>query len=76
MQSTVSLLNLSAIENAPVSTDPYPFFVGQDFLNPDAMDDLRRDFPDIRKVEIPVARLAAYPAATLCVGCKSAAERR
>jgi SM-20-related protein len=49
MQSTVSLLNLSAIENAPVSTDPYPFFVGRDFLNPDAMDDLRRDFPDIRK---------------------------
>ena len=49
MQSTVSLLNLSAIENAPVSTDPYPFFVGQDFLNQDAMDDLRRDFPDIRK---------------------------
>jgi DnaK suppressor protein len=26
--------------------------------------------------EIPVARLSAYPAATLCVGCKSAAERR
>jgi len=26
--------------------------------------------------EIPVARLAAYPAATLCVTCKSAAERR
>jgi DnaK suppressor protein len=26
--------------------------------------------------EIPVARLAAFPAATLCVTCKSAAERR
>jgi DnaK suppressor protein len=28
------------------------------------------------KLEIPVARLAAYPAATLCVKCKSASERR
>jgi DnaK suppressor protein len=26
--------------------------------------------------EIPVARLAAYPAATLCVSCKAADERR
>jgi DnaK suppressor protein len=26
--------------------------------------------------EIPVARLTAFPAATLCVTCKSAAERR
>jgi DnaK suppressor protein len=26
--------------------------------------------------EIPVARLAAFPSATLCVGCKSATERR
>ena len=26
--------------------------------------------------EIPVARLAAYPMATLCVKCKSVAERR
>jgi DnaK suppressor protein len=26
--------------------------------------------------EIPVARLAAFPSATLCVACKSAAERR
>jgi DnaK suppressor protein len=26
--------------------------------------------------EIPVARLAAFPAATLCVTCKTAAERR
>jgi DnaK suppressor protein len=26
--------------------------------------------------EIPVARLAAYPSATLCVKCKSASERR
>jgi hypothetical protein len=49
MQTTVSLLNLSAIENATVSTDPYPYFVGGNFLNPDAIDDLRRDFPDIRK---------------------------
>lgn len=26
--------------------------------------------------EIPVARLSAFPSATLCVGCKSATERR
>ena len=49
MQTTVSLVDLSAIANAPTSTDPYPHFIGHDFLDPDALDDLRRDFPDIRK---------------------------
>jgi SM-20-related protein len=49
MQLATSLLDLSAIAKAHTATDPYPFFMGSGFLHADAIDDLRRDFPDINK---------------------------
>lgn len=49
MQLTTSLIDLSAISNAPAETSPYPFFIGTGFLPPEAKSALRRDFPDIRK---------------------------
>lgn len=42
-------IDLEAIQRAPVSRDPYDFFLGESFLKPDAIDDLRRDFPAIDK---------------------------
>lgn len=42
-------IDLEAIRRAPVSRDPYDFFLGESFLKPDAIDDLRRDFPAIDK---------------------------
>ena len=49
MQLTTSLIDLSAITRAPAATSPYPYFIGTDFLPPEAVRELRRDFPDIRK---------------------------
>jgi len=49
MQTDTAVINLDAIRRAPLSTEPYPFFLGTDFLDPEAIDDLRRDFPDITK---------------------------
>jgi SM-20-related protein len=43
------LVDLAAIRGAPLSREPYEFILGSQFLKPDAVDDLRRDFPDIRK---------------------------
>jgi len=46
---TASSLNLDAIRQAEISREPYDYLMGQSFLNPDAIDDLRRDFPAIEK---------------------------
>lgn len=49
MQMETDILDLDAIRQAPLSKEPYPFFLGKDFLKSDAIDDLRRDFPAITK---------------------------
>lgn len=49
MASEAGIVNLDAIRNAPLSTAPYPFFLGSDFLRSDVIDALKRDFPDITK---------------------------
>ena len=45
----LSVLNADAVRQAPLSREPYSFFLGQKFLNEGALDDLRRDFPSIDK---------------------------
>jgi hypothetical protein len=45
----MSLINLSAVRDAQPSRDPYNFLLASKFLKEDAVDDLRRDFPDISK---------------------------
>ena len=45
----MAVLDFSAIQGAPLSRDPYDFFLGKDFLRPEKVADLRRDFPDIKK---------------------------
>ena len=44
-----STLNVEAVRQAQVSHDPYHWFLGSGILKQDAVDDLRRDFPNITK---------------------------
>ena len=45
----LSILNLDAVRAAPVSREPYSFFLGNDVLKPEAVDEIRQDFPAIAK---------------------------
>ena len=45
----MTVLNLDAIRQAPLRHEPYDFLLGSDFLNREAIDALRQDFPDIKK---------------------------
>ena len=44
-----ALINLDAIKSAEVHRSPYTYIVLSNFLRADAIDDLRRDFPNIQK---------------------------
>jgi hypothetical protein len=46
---TLSILNADAVRNAPLSKDPYKYFLGAGVLKDDAIPDLKRDFPNITK---------------------------
>jgi disulfide oxidoreductase YuzD len=46
---TLSVLNPDAVRNAPLSKDPYSFFLGSGILKEDAIPELKRDFPNITK---------------------------
>ena len=45
----MAVLDLAAVREAPLAHDPYDFFLGGGFLKEGRIDELRRDFPDIRK---------------------------
>lgn len=45
----MSLINLASLRAAEASRDPYDYVLASDFLQKSAVDDLRRDFPDINK---------------------------
>ncbi len=47
--SALSILDVQAVRAAPVSREPYPYTLGTDILAPEAIDGIRRDFPDIVK---------------------------
>ncbi|ACL55700.1 2OG-Fe(II) oxygenase family protein [Methylobacterium nodulans] len=47
--SGLSILNVDAVRAAPLSREPYSYILGEGVLRPEAVDDLRRDFPDIAK---------------------------
>jgi hypothetical protein len=42
-------INLSAVREAQQSRDPYDFLLASRFLKEDALEELRRDFPEINK---------------------------
>jgi len=44
-----SVIDIDAVRSAQLSHEPYDFFCGSNFLRQEAIDDLRRDFPDISK---------------------------
>ena len=46
---TLTVLEPDAIRKAPLSREPYDFFLGENFLKTDAIDTLRGDFPAIDK---------------------------
>jgi hypothetical protein len=48
-QDVFVTINADAIRNADYSTEPYPHFLGANFLREDIIPELRRDFPDIKK---------------------------
>jgi SM-20-related protein len=43
------MLNLSALEQAPVQVNPFPFLVVPNFVNEDGLDEIERDYPAISK---------------------------
>jgi hypothetical protein len=45
----LTLVNTDALHKAARSSEPYDYFLGQNFLNDNALDELRRDFPAIEK---------------------------
>ena len=45
----MSLINLSAVQEAQHSREPYDHLLASKFLKEDAIDEIRRDFPDIDK---------------------------
>ena len=49
------MLDLGRIRSTPVRTDPYPFMVVTDTLQPQGVDALLRDFPQIRHPGSPAA---------------------
>lgn len=46
---TLSILNPDAIRGSQFSKEPYPHFLGSGFIREDKIDDLRRDYPPIKK---------------------------
>ena len=53
-----SMIQLSAIAQARLSTTPFPFFIGSGFVALAAADDLSRDFPAIhRPGNVPVSEV-------------------
>jgi len=49
MANETAIVDLDAIRRATLSDEPYPFFLGREFLREEAIGDLRRDFPAITK---------------------------
>ncbi|SFU78748.1 2OG-Fe(II) oxygenase superfamily protein [Methylobacterium sp. 174MFSha1.1] len=47
--SSLSILDVDAVRAAPVSHDPYHYFLGRQVLRSEAIADLKRDFPAIAK---------------------------
>lgn len=47
--SNLRLVDADVVRNASLSKEPYSFFLGGNFLRQEAIEDLRRDFPDISK---------------------------
>jgi SM-20-related protein len=45
----LSLVNVEAVRNAPVSHEPYDYFLGSGLLKGEAVPELKRDFPSIEK---------------------------
>lgn len=42
-------IDLAAIDRSALHTEPYPFFIGSDFLRHEAIADIERDFPELKK---------------------------
>ena len=44
----MSVLDIDVIRNAELKREPYEYFIGQNFVRPEAADDLRKSFPDFK----------------------------
>jgi SM-20-related protein len=44
-----TVLDFDVVRNAPLSREPYSFFMGNGFLRPEVLEELRRTFPAITK---------------------------
>ncbi len=49
MGLSMKLIDLNAVRNAQRSREPYDFVLASKFLKSEAIDEIRRDFPDIKK---------------------------
>jgi hypothetical protein len=43
------MLNLAALERAPVQSNPFPFVVVPNFIDDDGLNDIEKDYPKIQK---------------------------
>lgn len=48
-ETTTRMLDLDAIRKAPLSRQPYSYLMNSNFLRREQIDQLRKDFPDIKK---------------------------
>lgn len=56
------LVNLSALENAPLVRDPFPHFVARGFLPPSVIEAIDQDFPDVpKRGSFPMSELQSGP---------------
>ena len=62
------MLNLPALEQAPVNAQPFPFLVVPNFLDEEGLEEIEKDYPVITKPgSFPLETLRAGPGFTSCV---------
>jgi len=62
------MLNLPALEQAPVNAKPFPFLVVPNFLDEERLEEIEKDYPVITKPgSFPLETLRAGPGFTRCV---------
>ncbi|MFM8252502.1 MAG: 2OG-Fe(II) oxygenase [Planctomycetota bacterium] len=59
----MTVLNIAAFQNTPLAAEPFPYAVIREFINPEAIAGIIRDFPDIEQGgSFPLATLTYGPA--------------
>lgn len=49
MSTSFACINIEGLKSARISRDPYNFLVGENFIQPTAVEPLKADYPDLRE---------------------------